>query len=84
MRLDLLAHVFSYVRPQGAYYVFPKILLPHRDSYSFALDMLERAGVSTTPGGAFGPHGEHHLRMAYCVEEDQIDQAFDRLERLFA
>jgi aspartate/methionine/tyrosine aminotransferase len=83
-RLDRLAHVFSYVRPQGAYYVFPKILLPHHDSYSFALDLLERAGVSTTPGGAFGPHGEHHLRMAYCVEENQINQAFDRLEQVFA
>jgi len=82
-RLDRLAHAFRYVRPQGAYYVFPKILAPHADSYSFALDLLEKAGVSTTPGSAFGPSGEHHLRMAYCVEEDQINQAFDRLDRFF-
>lgn len=82
-RLDRLTHAFSYVKPQGAYYVFPKILADHRDSYSFALDLLEQAGVSTTPGGAFGPTGEHHLRMAYCVPDDQINEAFDRIERYF-
>ena len=82
-RLDRLAHAFSYVRPQGAYYVFPKILANHRDSKSFALDLLENIGVSITPGSAFGPRGEHHLRMAYCVPDDQINDAFDRLDRFF-
>ncbi len=82
-RLDRLSHAFSYVRPGGAYYVFPKILSQHRDSYSFALDLLEHAGVATTPGSAFGPSGEHHLRMAYCVEEGQINAAFDRMEHFF-
>lgn len=82
-RLDRLPHAFTYVKPQGAYYVFPKILADHRDSYSFALDLLEQTGVSTTPGGAFGPSGEHHLRMAYCVPDDHINEAFDRLEAYF-
>lgn len=82
-RLDRLAHAFSYVRPHGAYYVFPRILADHEDSYSFALDLLDKVGVSTTPGGAFGPGGEHHVRVAYCVDDDRINQAFDRLDRFF-
>jgi aspartate/methionine/tyrosine aminotransferase len=82
-RLDRLGHVFSYVRPQGAYYVFPRILAEHRDSVSFCTRLLDEARVSLTPGAAFGPGGAHHVRMAFCVDEDTIDTAFDRIERLF-
>jgi aspartate/methionine/tyrosine aminotransferase len=42
--------------------------------------LLHEAGVVVTPGVAFGPTGEGHVRMAYCVEEDVINSAFDRLE----
>jgi aspartate/methionine/tyrosine aminotransferase len=82
-RLDALSHVFSYVRPEGAYYVFPRILAAHEDSREFAIRLLEEAKVTVTPGGAFGPTGEHHVRMAFCVEDDTIDTAFDRLEAYF-
>jgi len=82
-RLDALPHVFDYVRPEGAYYVFPRILAEHRDSGEFAIRLLEEAKVVVTPGRAFGPAGEHHVRMAFCVEEDAIETAFDRLESYF-
>jgi len=82
-RLDRVPHLFRYVRPQGAYYVFPQIVAPHRDSFEFALRLLDEAHVSVTPGSGFGPTGEHHVRMAFCVAEDVIDQAFDRLERVY-
>ena len=83
-RLDRLPHVFDYVLPQGAYYVFPRIVAAHDDSMEFALRLLEKAKVTVTPGAAFGPQGEHHVRMAFCVSEDVINKAFDRLEALFA
>lgn len=83
LRLDRVPQVFSYVRPEGAYYVFPKIVAAHDNSYDFAIKLLEEARVTVTPGSAFGPSGEHHVRMAYCVEEDTIDTAFDRIERYF-
>lgn len=82
-RLDRVPHVFTYVKPEGAYYVFPRIIIEHSDSYTFALDLLETARVSVTPGSAFGPTGEHHVRMAYCVSEDMIEKAFDRIEKQF-
>ena len=78
-RLDALPHVFDYVRPQGAYYVFPRILASRENSVDFSIRLLEEAKVAVTPGGAFGPTGEHHVRMAYCVDEDTIDLAFDRI-----
>jgi aminotransferase len=82
-RLDRVAHVFQYVRPEGAYYVFPRILAQHEDSFEFCLRLLEAAKVTLTPGSAFGPAGAHHVRMAYCVSEETIQQAFDRIEQYF-
>jgi aminotransferase len=82
-RLDRVPHVFHYVRPDGAYYVFPRILVEHADSVEFAHRLLDEAKVAVTPGGAFGPSGEHHVRMAYCVDEDAINLAFDRIEERY-
>jgi aminotransferase len=82
-RLDRVPHVFQYARPDGAYYVFPRIVSKHADSWEFARRLLDTAGVSVTPGIAFGPQGEHHVRLAYCVDEDAINLAFDRIETAF-
>jgi aspartate/methionine/tyrosine aminotransferase len=82
-RLDRVPHVFEYVRPEGAYYVFPRVVADHEDSREFSLRLLNEARVTLTPGSAFGPSGEHHVRMAFCVDEAVIDNAFDRIERYF-
>lgn len=82
-RLDRVPHVFDYVKPQGAYYVFPRIVAAHDNSMEFALRLLKEAKVTVTPGSAFGDHGEHHVRMAFCVSEDVINTAFDRIESLY-
>ncbi len=80
-RLDRVPHVFEYVRPEGAYYVFPRVIADHVDSREFSLRLLNEARVTVTPGSAFGPSGEHHVRMAFCVDDEVINRAFDRIER---
>ncbi|MGR9101240.1 MAG: pyridoxal phosphate-dependent aminotransferase [Gammaproteobacteria bacterium] len=82
-RLDAVPHVFTYNKPEGAYYVFPRIVANHRDSDEFSKRLLYDAKVTVTPGSAFGPSGEHHVRMAYCVSADMINLAFDRIEAYF-
>jgi aspartate/methionine/tyrosine aminotransferase len=82
-RLDRVPHVFQYIRPQGAYYVFPRIVADCVNDVQFSHDLLDRTHVTVTPGSAFGPSGEAHVRMAYCVEEDVINLAFDRIEAYF-
>ncbi|HVY67225.1 MAG TPA: pyridoxal phosphate-dependent aminotransferase [Gammaproteobacteria bacterium] len=82
-RLDRLPRVFEYSRPEGAYYVFPRIVAPHASSTEFADRLLRDVKVGVTPGSAFGAAGEHHVRMAFCVEEREIDLAFDRIEAAF-
>jgi len=83
-RLDQLDDIFSYVKPTGSYLMFPKILVYEgKDSMNFCVNLLHEAKVSTTPGIAFGPTGESHLRLSFCVDEDIINTAFDRMEKYF-
>jgi len=83
-RLDNLDNVFSYNKPGGSYLMFPKIELEEgKDSSAFCKRMLREAKVSTTPGIAFGPTGESHLRLSFCVPEKEINKAFDRMEAYF-
>lgn len=81
-RIDRLPQVFQYTKPEGAYYLFPRIIARHEDSFEFSLRLLKEARVSVTPGNAFGPSGEHHVRLAFCVDEGAINTAFDRIEQL--
>jgi aminotransferase len=48
---------------------------------SFCKRLLREAHVSTIPGVALGPTGESHMRLSFCVPEDRINIAFDRIER---
>lgn len=83
-RLDGLNSVFEYRKPKGSYLMFPKILLDAgKDSMTFCKKLLREAKVSTTPGIAFGPTGEGHLRLSFCVSEEIINKAFDRMEVYF-
>jgi aminotransferase len=83
-RLNKLNSVFAYQKPGGSYLMFPRILVPQgKDSTEFCKTLLREAKVSTTPGIAFGPTGESHLRLSFCVPHEMINKAFDRMEKFF-
>ena len=83
-RLDGLAHVFSYQKPQGSYLMFPRILVDEgKDSTAFCKRLLREGKVSATPGIAFGTAGQSHLRLSFCVPETTVNEAFDRMEEYF-
>jgi aminotransferase len=97
-RLDELKDFLTYVKPQGAYYAFPKInpkyftgnFLCKNDreetlvnSWEFALDLLEKTQVAIVPGFAFGPNGEGHFRINFGRTEDDLNKAFERITKYF-
>jgi len=83
-RLDSLDTIFQYSKPGGSYLMFPKILGDMgKDSFVFSKKLLTEAKISTTPGIAFGPTGEGHIRLSFCVPEEMINKAFDRMEKYF-
>jgi len=80
-RLQNLSDLFSFVAPRGAYYVLPRFLKTTLQSREMALKLLHEAHVITIPGRAFGPQGEGHIRLSFGASEDEINIAFDRIER---
>ena len=85
--LDQLSHVFDYQKPEGAYFVFPRmkdVVVHARDSYALAYDILEKAKVAVVPGLAFGPSGEAHIRLNFGRRPDDITSAFERLTAYFS
>lgn len=68
--------------PEGTFYAFPNISKLNKTSAQAAEYFLEKAHVLTTPGSAFGVHGEGYLRVSYAVEKDIIISALERLQAI--
>ena len=74
---------WKYDLPLASLYVW--FATPDRFSASsFCNDLLERCGVSLTPGTVFGPHGEGFVRLALTAPLDEISAAMQRMEKEFA
>lgn len=83
-RLDKLRNIFSYQKPNSAYFVFPDYSeFSKLDSWKFSINLLEEAKVAVVPGVAFGPNGENHIRVSFGRTEEDINKAFDRMEKYF-
>ncbi len=68
------------VVPQGAFYLYANCSQFTDDSYAFAEEVLEKAGVAITPGRDFGANApEQHVRFAYTTSMDQLKEGVDRL-----
>ena len=63
-RLNKLNNFLHYIKPNSAYFVFPKVI-NHNDSFAFALELLDKIQVAVVPGVAFGPNGEGHIRLSF-------------------
>lgn len=69
------------VAPEGAFYLFCDATSIPGESMDVALDMLDKEGVSVTPGSGFGDAGQGYLRMSYATALDDLAEGFDRIER---
>ncbi|MDH5180808.1 MAG: pyridoxal phosphate-dependent aminotransferase [Gammaproteobacteria bacterium] len=68
------------VEPQGAFYLYADCSAFTDDSYAFAEELLEQAGVAITPGKDFGHNQpEKHLRFAYTTSMERLQEGVARL-----
>jgi aspartate/methionine/tyrosine aminotransferase len=66
--------------PQGAFYVYAGCEKLTRDSFGFARNLLERAGVAITPGIDFGANApERHVRFAYTNPIERLQEGVRRI-----
>jgi tyrosine/nicotianamine family aminotransferase len=75
----------SCAKPQGAFYVFPKIHLVGsrwKTDMEFALELLKETGVLFVHGSGFDPvHGAGHVRGVFLPPIETLEQAFNEVER---
>lgn len=83
-RLDNLPKLFSYKKPQAAFYVFARYQGFDINSFEFAKKLADEAGVVTVPGSSAGPSGEGYIRFTYSMKPNVINEAFDRLDEFAA
>ena len=78
-------HGISCAKPQGAFYVFPKIQeIGQRwsNDLDFVTDVLENAGVLFVHGSGFcSTYGVGHFRGVFLPPIETLENAFDRLEK---
>jgi len=74
-------------RPEGAFYVYPNVSAyvgkpGAQTALELASRLLHEAHVVTVPGEAFGT--KEHLRLAYAVTHEDVDEGVDRMKAFFA
>ena len=73
----LTALGFSMVKPDGAFYLFPKS--PIKDDVEF-VKLAQKHLILLVPGSGFGAPG--FFRVVYCVDKGMIERSFPAWEKL--
>jgi len=63
--------------PRAGLYVWAKV--KHGDDERYALDALDKAHVSVTPGRIYGAHGRGYIRISLVTSEEKMQTAMGRL-----
>ena len=64
----------SFVKPQGAFYVFVNISRLGRPAQEVAYGLLDEARIALVPWGT------DHIRISYANSYENLSRAMDRLE----
>ncbi len=75
----LIAAGFECVKPQGAFYLFPKAL--EADDYAFC-ERAKKYDLLLVPGADFGAPG--YFRAAYCIKTETIERSLPLFKKLAA
>lgn len=71
--------------PAGSFYAFADIRgTGIADSVTFAELLLDEAAVALTPGSAFGPGGEGHVRLSLTASRAELHEALERIAGFLA
>ena len=66
---------------EGAFYLFPRFPNSTLNSAELAEALIEKAGIASVPGGAFGKSGEGHVRFTIATAMDELEKAVDKLAK---
>jgi alanine-synthesizing transaminase len=69
----------SCVKPEGAFYAFPKLDIKNDDSH-FVAELIKETGVVIVPGSGFGQKpGTKHFRVVFLPQEEKLIKAYENI-----
>jgi aspartate/methionine/tyrosine aminotransferase len=71
----------SCIKPDGTFYAFVNIKNMGMSSIDAANYFLERYGVATVPGSAYGKSGEGYLRFSLTQHKDKLVETLNRIKK---
>ena len=69
-------------KPKATFYVWAKVPSGFT-SAEFAEDVFEKCAVIITPGNGYGEYGEGYFRATLTVQEDRMQEAMDRMQKVY-
>jgi aspartate/methionine/tyrosine aminotransferase len=66
--------------PKASLYVWAKLPEYFKDSYAFCRALLEKTGVSVTPGPVYGESGASYIRVSLVTPKERLVEAMERMQ----
>ena len=79
MLLDGLADDYEIVKPEGAFYAYPK--LPWGNGLEFVTEASEKHKMLVIPGNVFS-RSDTHFRISYAADDRVIERGIEALRKL--
>lgn len=88
-RLEIITTILRrlsipYFRPDGSFYVFPKIGEGSNRKDLSLVEKLLQSGVAVAPGSAFGDHYHNFIRISACQPEALLAEGMEKFERIWS
>ena len=73
----------SCVKPEGAFYAFPRLHMEQSDNH-FVAELIKETGVVVVPGSGFGQvPGTQHFRVVFLPNEQILERAYNAIGDFF-
>jgi alanine-synthesizing transaminase len=73
----------SCVKPEGAFYAFPKLNMKQPDAH-FVSELIKETGVVVVPGSGFGQvPGTKHFRVVFLPNEQILEKAYKQISDFY-
>ncbi|RJP63521.1 MAG: aminotransferase class I/II-fold pyridoxal phosphate-dependent enzyme [Ignavibacteriales bacterium] len=74
----------SCVKPEGAFYAFPKIELNKQNDNHFVAELIKETGVVVVPGTGFGQvPGTNHMRVVFLPQDEVLAKAYEKIVEFY-
>ncbi len=85
MTVEMLNSIqgISCVKPEGAFYAFPRLHINQSDNH-FVAELIKETGVVVVPGTGFGQApGTQHFRVVFLPQDEILEKAYKSIGNFF-